>query len=144
EAQAEPLRPPADHYAPGGLMDHVNGVIEEQLRDLDEVWKAKREAEQHVSAPDPGLMMQDSKEDAGMPPVPPPARTCDEEVEPLSSLQARQLVEWVEDQEYRVFSPIDIRNGKSEAALREKIRALVPAEFVEAELQRVLRMMRHT
>jgi hypothetical protein len=54
-------RPPVDHYAPGGLMDHVNGVIEEQLRGLDEAWKAKREAAvekvppaaEVIGAPDP-------------------------------------------------------------------------------------------
>jgi Protein of unknown function (DUF3987) len=35
-----------DHQRHGheGLMDHVNGVIEEQLRNLDEAWKANREA----------------------------------------------------------------------------------------------------
>jgi hypothetical protein len=50
--QAEP-RPPADHYAPGGLMDHVNGVIEEQLRGLDEARKAKQEADQQKAQPAP-------------------------------------------------------------------------------------------
>jgi len=47
---------------------------------IDVAEKATREAEQRVSAPDPVLVMQHSKEDAGMPPVPPPAMTYDEEV----------------------------------------------------------------
>jgi hypothetical protein len=34
-------------------MTHVADVIEEQLRNLDEARKAKREADQRVSAPDP-------------------------------------------------------------------------------------------
>jgi hypothetical protein len=80
--QAEP-RSAVNHYAPGGLMDYVGGVIEGQLHQLDEVWKAKREAEQHASAPDPVpasvsapaappqpmFVIESSKEDAGSPPV---------------------------------------------------------------------------
>jgi Protein of unknown function (DUF3631) len=50
---AHPERAPVDHYAPGGLMDHVGGVIGEQLRNLDEAGKAKREADQRVNAPAP-------------------------------------------------------------------------------------------
>jgi hypothetical protein len=87
--QAEP-RPPADHYAPGGLMDYVNGVIEGQLHNLDEAWKAKRRADQPVSTPDPApvLVMQDSKEDAGLPPQVAPSAplvmTYDEEIEAIN------------------------------------------------------------
>jgi hypothetical protein len=46
-AQAEP-RPPADHYAPGGLMDHVAGVIEEQLRDHEARMAAAKAAKQEA------------------------------------------------------------------------------------------------
>jgi hypothetical protein len=44
-------QPPADHYAPGGLMDYVNGVIEEQLRNLDGAKKVKREASAEEKQP---------------------------------------------------------------------------------------------
>jgi hypothetical protein len=94
-------------------------------------------AEQRVSAPDL-VLVHDSKEDAGMPPVPaaPSGKT------EISNLEARNLTDWGHDHEM-TFSPADLRNGKFDAALREKIRALVPAEFVEPQLQRVLKMMRH-
>jgi hypothetical protein len=53
-------------------MDYVNGVVEEQLHN-HEARRAKREADRCVSTPDaaprqPVLVMQDSKEDAGLPP----------------------------------------------------------------------------
>jgi hypothetical protein len=42
-----------ERHTPEALMTHVADVIEEQLRSLDEARKAKREADQRVSAPDP-------------------------------------------------------------------------------------------
>jgi len=47
------------------------------------------EAPHVTDAADPGLVMQHSKEDAGMPPVPPPAMTYDEEV---AEIRGRKLL----------------------------------------------------
>ena len=71
------------------------GQVEEAYRasmEKQPVEKAPREADQ---APDPVprqpvLVMQDSKEDAGIPPVPPPAMTYDEEV---AVIRRRQMPE---------------------------------------------------
>ena len=71
------------------------GQVEEAYRasmEKQPVEKAPREADQ---APDPVprqpvLVMQDSKEDAGIPPVPPPAMTYDEEV---AEIMRRQMPE---------------------------------------------------
>jgi Protein of unknown function (DUF3631) len=77
-----PERAPVDHYAPGGLMDHVNGVIEGQLRDHEArmaAAKAKQEADQPVekvppAQPDQPVSTPDlvpATEVNGLPPRPP-------------------------------------------------------------------------
>jgi hypothetical protein len=68
EKQPVEKAPPAQPLA-----DYVADVIEEQLRNLEEAKKAKQEADQCVSTPDPAprqpvLVMEGSKEDAGSPP----------------------------------------------------------------------------
>ena len=117
--QTEPLRPPADHYAPGGLMDYVNGVTEEQRLNLDEAKEAKQEPDQPVSAPDPT-----------------PERR-------LSSRRVQEHARWYSDEAYWHYSPNAIAAGALDAALRANLRKEVFHEHVEIEFERVMKAVPH-
>ena len=72
----------------------------------------------------------------------PPIRPSNGGGEPgISSRGIAEIKEWVEDQEYRVYSPADIAAGKLDAALRAKLRELVLPEFVEIEFKRVMKVV---
>ena len=120
--QAEPLRPPADHYAPGGLMDYVNGVTEEQLLNLDEAKEAKQEPDQPVSAP---VSTPDPANDRGE--------------RGLSSRRVQEHARWYSDAAYWSYSPNALAAGALDAELRAILRKEVSLEHVEIEFERVMK-----
>jgi len=121
--QAEPLRPPADHYAPGGLMDYVNGVTEEQLLNLDEAKEAKQEPDQPVSAP--VISTPDPANDRGE--------------RGLSSRRVQEHARWYSDAAYWSYSPNALAAGALDAELRAILRKEVSLEHVEIEFERVMK-----
>jgi hypothetical protein len=84
-----------DAADPGPIPDFLMRKAPPAADVVDEAKKAKQEADQPVSAPDPGLMMQDSKEDAPpqSSPAEPPARTNGNEMPDGLSEQQRQDAE---------------------------------------------------
>src|SRR5260370_27262869 len=100
------------------IMSLVAGVVEKHLRNLDEAKKAKREADRCVSTPDPVprqpvLVMQDSKEAAGLPP--------------------QDAVADVPDQAEKAPPAADVISAPDP----------VPARMLEGDRQRALRVIRN-